>query len=175
MKTVVNFSRFKNKIISKLITRFPSLAKGFIESYRPWETEGIPWTPVTKPLEGCKIAVVTTAGVHHRDQKPFDMEDQNGDPTFREIDITRPMRDLMITHDYYDHGDADRDINIVFPIERLGELEREKIIGHLAGTHYGFMGHIDKAHILTLISDSAPEVAKRLKADRVDMVLLVPG
>ncbi len=113
--------------------------------------------------------------MHHRDQKPFDMDDPDGDPTFREIDMTRPMSDLKITHDYYDHSDADRDINIVFPMERLRELKEEKIIGNLARFHYGFMGHIDKAHIFTLISVSAPEVARRLKADRVDVVLLVPG
>jgi D-proline reductase (dithiol) PrdB len=103
------------------------------------------------------------------------MNDPDGDPTFREIDIQRPLYDLMITHDYYDHADADRDINIVFPIERLREFETEGIIGRVADTHYSFMGHIDGRHIKTLINEYAPEVAQRVKADNVDVVLFTPG
>jgi len=121
------------------------------------------------------VAVVTTSGVHHRDQEPFDMNDSYGDPTFRAIDVQRPLRDLMITHDYYDHSDADKDINIVFPIERLQEMELEGVIGKVADTHYGFMGHIEGPHIHTLINKMAPAVAKRLREDDVDVVLLTPG
>jgi D-proline reductase (dithiol) PrdB len=121
------------------------------------------------------VAVVTTAGVHHRGQRPFDMEDPDGDPSYRKIDMTKPLSDLMITHDYYDHADADRDLNIVFPAERLRELEAEGVVGKLSHTHYGFMGHIDGRHIHTLVSETAPEVAGLLRAQGVDAVLLVPG
>jgi D-proline reductase (dithiol) PrdB len=81
----------------------------------------------------------------------------------------------MITHDYYDHSDAERDINIVFPIERLWELEMEGIIGGVIRIHYGFMGHILGRHLNTLINKSVPEVARRLRSDKVDLVLLTPG
>jgi len=126
-------------------------------------------------LVDCKVAMVTTAGVHHRDQPPFDMRDPDGDPSFRAIDVSRPVCNLMITHDYYDHRDADKDINVVFPIQRLRELERDGIIGEIASTHYGFMGHILGAYVQTLVNRSAPEVARRLKEDGVDVVLLTPG
>ena len=53
------------------------------------------------------------------------MQDPDGDPTYREIERDTPVEALMITHDYYDHRDADRDINIVFPIQRLAELAEE--------------------------------------------------
>jgi D-proline reductase (dithiol) PrdB len=171
----MNLYSLKNKFIAKIITRFPSLAERFTASYAPQETREIPWTPVTKMLEHSKIAVVTTAGVHHNDQEPFNMKDREGDPSFRAIDLRRPLSGLMITHDYYDHSDADRDINIVFPIERLKELEKEMFIGHVADIHYGFMGHITGRHIPTLINRIAREVAVRLKKDNVDIVLLTPG
>jgi D-proline reductase (dithiol) PrdB len=103
------------------------------------------------------------------------MGDPNGDPSFRTIDMSRPLIDLMITHDYYDHTDADRDINIVFPIQRLWALKREGMIGEIADLHYGFMGHIIGRHTHTLINEKAPAVAQRLKADNVDIVLLTPG
>lgn len=171
----MTWHRFKNRFIARVITRFPSLAKRFVESYAPWESEDVPWTPLTKPLSACIVAVVTTAGVHYRDQTPFNMADKEGDPTYRVIDPTRPRDSLMITHDYYDHKDADRDLNIVLPLERLREFERNGVIGKLADRHYSFMGHITGPHIATLISRTAPEVAGLLKQGGADAVLLTPG
>jgi len=169
------FGRFKNILIARIITRFPSLSERFIDAYTPWESEDVPWTEIRKPLHECTVSIVTTSGVHHRDQVPYDMHDKNGDPSFRIIDGRRPLSDLMITHDYYDHTDADKDINIVFPVERLQELVEERIIGKLALRHFAFMGHIDGPQIPRLISKSAPEVARLLRDDGVDVVLLTPG
>ena len=167
--------RKKNKIISRLVSHSAYLKKKFIRGIETTETKGVPWTPLTKPLVECKVALITTAGLHHKVQPPFDMMDKNGDPSFRIIDSGHPIDSLMITHDYYDHSDADKDINIVFPIERLKELEADKMIGKVAQRHYSFMGHIKDPHIQTLINQSAPEVAKKLKEDSVDVVLLTPG
>ncbi|HVN71158.1 MAG TPA: glycine/sarcosine/betaine reductase selenoprotein B family protein [Desulfomonilia bacterium] len=168
-------ARLKNKFISKMISRFPSVAKHYIDAYKPWESKDIPWAPVKKPLSESRVALVTTAGVHRKDQTPFNMHDTNGDPTFRKIERDTPVSDLTITHDYYDHTDADRDINIVFPVERLRELASKGLIGSLAQSHYGFMGHITGPHIYTLSEVSAPEVASRMKKQEVDCVLLTPG
>ena len=172
---LIPFSRVKNIVIAKIITRFPSLAKRLIEAYKPWESEDIPWAPVVKPLHECTLALITTAGVHLKTQTPFDMVDSNGDPTFREIESVAAVDDLMITHDYYDHSDADKDINIVFPMTRLREFVEEGSIGSLANTFYSFMGHIDGPHIPTLIHKSTPYIIKGLKTDKVDVVLLLPG
>lgn len=170
-------TRFKNRAIAKVITRFPSLSKRFVNAYKPVETAeaAVPWTEIRKPLAECTVALVSTCGVHHSGQKPFDMKDPKGDPTFREIDLKKPLSDLKITHDYYDHTDADSDINIVFPVERLREFRGAGIIGSVHETAYGFMGHIDGPHIQTLVNVSAPEVARRLKAANVDVVLLTPA
>ena len=170
-----NYTRFKNKIIAKIITRFPLLSKGLIDSYSPWESEDIPWTPVVKPIHTSQVAIVTTAGVHLKTQIPFDMHDLNGDPTCRIISRNSPLSELIITHDYYDHSDADKDINVVFPLQRLKELEQEKYIGGVAKIHCSFMGHIDGPYISRLITQTAPETAQKLKANGTDVVLLTPG
>ena len=175
MKDRMSITRLKNRAISKLSTRFPLVAKIFMDAFTPLETKDIPWSPIRKPLAECKVAMVTTAGVHHRDQLPFDMNDRDGDPTFRILDISRPAEGLTITHDYYDHSDADKDINIVFPVHRLKEFKEEGYIGDLATSHYGFMGHIVGRHVETLVNKTAPDVAKRLLKDNVDIVLLTPG
>jgi D-proline reductase (dithiol) PrdB len=169
------YSRLKNRIIAKIITRFPSLSRRLVDSYTPVESVDIPWTPIYKPIDECKVSIVTTSGVHLKDQVPFDMNDPNGDPTFREINAAVSPENLMITHDYYDHSDADRDINIVFPIERLREFAESGIIGSVARSHYSFMGHIDGSHIETLKTRTAPEVAGLLRSEDVDIVLLTPG
>jgi D-proline reductase (dithiol) PrdB len=165
----------KNRALAKIMTRAPALSRILTDSYEPLESNDVPWTPAVKLLKDSKVAIVTTAGVHHRTQKSFDMTDRDGDPTCRVIDVRRPLSELMITHDYYDHSDADKDINIVFPVKRLKEFEQEGLIGKVADRNYGFMGHIDGRHIQTLIKRSAPDVALRLKADNVDVVLLTPG
>ncbi len=171
----MNFSRIKNRLIAKIITQYPALSRMFIDSYKPWEFDDIPWSPVSKPLNESKIAIVTTSGVHYKDQTPFDMSDKDGDPTFRVIDSGKSTGDLIITHDYYDHKDAESDINIIFPAERLLEFQKEKVIGELAGNNFSFMGHIDGRHIPTLINESAADVAQKLISDHVDCVLLTPG
>ena len=168
--------RVKNRGLAALATAFPSLGERFAAGYRAErQDDGVPWAPVHKPLAASSIALVTTAGVHHRDQPPYDMNDRDGDPSFRELDFQRPLDSLMITHDYYDHSDADRDLNVVLPVERLRELAAAGEIRAVARLGYGFMGHITGPHLETLKRQSAPEVARRLKKAGVDAVLLAPG
>jgi D-proline reductase (dithiol) PrdB len=103
------------------------------------------------------------------------MADRDGDPSYRALDGDRILDDFEITHDYYDHSNARKDPNIILPLERLRELVGDGKIGSLARTHYAFMGHIDGPHITTLIRKTAREVARKLKADQVDLVLLTPA
>lgn len=169
--------RLKNRFIARMLGLLPPFEKVFTSLYRPEaaETEKIPWTPVVKPLRDSKIAIVTTAGLHHREQPPFDMADPEGDPSYRVLDARKPAADFVITHDYYDHTDAEQDINIVFPVDRLREFETASIIGRLADRNYGFMGHVTGRHIDTLVKARAPEVAEGLRSDSVDAVLLTPA
>ena len=168
--------RLKNQLLARLATRFPALAQRFVDGYQPQETEGaIPWVKPAKPLRQSKLALVTTAGIHHQDQPPFDMSDSDGDPTYRLLNGDSLFDNFQVTHDYYDHTDARKDPNIILPLDRLRELVKEKVIGSLAQTHYSFMGHIDGRHIATLVEKTAREIANKLKADQVDLVLLTPA
>ena len=170
------FLRLKNRGFAALATAFPSLGERLAAGYRAErQDDDVPWVAVRKPLARSTIAFVSTAGVHHRDQPPYDMHDRDGDPSFRELDLERPLDSLMITHDYYDHTDADRDLNVVFPVGRLRDLAASGEIGAVARLGYGFMGHITGRHLGTLKRRTAPEVAARLKKAGVDAVLLAPG
>ncbi len=168
--------RIKNRLIARVITNSPALSKHMLRSFKPLSIdEPIPWSPPALPPSKTTVALVTTSGVHHKEQSPFDMHNPEGDPSFREIDSESLIADLTITHDYYDHRDADKDINIVFPIERLNELRDYGMIGNVAKKHYSFMGHITGKKVDELINRTAPEVAGKLRAEGVDVVILTPG
>lgn len=166
---------FAERVITKIFSRFPAVSEMWAKKFKTHRVEGIPWTPFVKGLSICKVAIVTTAGVHLKSQKPFDMEDKEGDPTFREVPRDVPKSSLTITHKYYDHTDADKDINIIFPIDRLFEMKERGEIGGVAELSYSFMGHILGRHTNTLVEETAPEVATRLKNAGIDVVLLTPG
>src|SRR2546422_8137040 len=105
----------------------------------------VPWTPLRKSLSDSTVVLISTGGVYLRSDRPFNL---NGDPTFRVIPKGAQSDDLAISHQAYDRTDALRDINLVFPIESLRELEAEQVIGRLAEEHYGFglNGQCQKAH-----------------------------
>ena len=164
-----------HKLVARLFTRFPILANFWTRHSKFIEFSDSPWSQVTMPASQCRLALVTTGGVHLVSQPPFNMKDPSGDPIFREIPADTPCKNLKITHDYYDHSDADTDINIVFPIERVLELKKFGDIGEVNHRHFSFMGHITNRHIHTLMTATAPQVASALKADGVDIVILTPA
>lgn len=132
----------------------------------------VPWTPLGKPLAEARVAIVTSCGVHLASDVPFDLDAPGGDVSWRALPGDARAADVAITHGHYDTRDARRDLNVVFPLDRLRELAAEGVVGSVAAWHYGFMGSIMRP--APLIARSAPEVAAQLKADAVDVVLLTP-
>lgn len=131
-------------------------------------TDTIPWSPLRRPLREANVALVTTSGVHLRDDRPFKLA---SDPTFRVIPRTAEAGDLAISHRAYDRTDALRDVNLVFPLQRLRELEAEGVIGRVADRHYGF-GLVERA--ADLIAPGR-EVGRLLERAHVDLALFVPA
>ena len=163
-----------HRVLVQAFKHLPWLGERWARRYPFVRPAGIPWASLQKPLGECRLALVTTAGVHRVDQPPFDMADPAGDPTYRAFPAATPRTLLTITHDYYDHAAADRDLNVVLPLDRVREAVAEGIVGALCPACYGLMGHIDGRHVVTLRSRIAPEVADRLLADGADAVLLAP-
>jgi D-proline reductase (dithiol) PrdB len=71
----------------------------------------------------------------------------------------------------YDRSGFQADWNVAFPLDRLKELVRDKIVGSIAAFHYSFMGAISP---VTRYEPKARELAGLLKQDQVDAVLLSP-
>jgi D-proline reductase (dithiol) PrdB len=130
----------------------------------------IPYTPRSRELKETVFALITTAGIHQRDQEAFNVD---GDNSWRVIagDVERDQ--LMVTHEHYDHRDADKDINCVFPIDRLRELAAEGVIAGVANKHLGFMGYTQ--NFRDLYERAAPEMAKIILRSNADGVVLTAG
>lgn len=128
-----------------------------------------PWTPFTTALSQATVALITTAGVYVEGQEPFDTD---GDPSFRALPKGTPRDHYRVAHTHYDTSAVNEDVNSVYPIDRLRELEAEGIIGKLAQECYGFMGYIPGTFVDRLVREGAPEAARRLKDAAVDAALI---
>ena len=130
--------------------------------------EGEPWIE-GPPLAERRIAIVTTAGLQLRDDAPFNFRSAE----YRIIPGAVAGKDLVMSHTSvnFDRSGFQRDANVVFPIDRLRELESEGAVGSVANYHYAFNGaYMEPA----AYEEKAREVAGLLKGDSVDAVLLVP-
>ncbi len=131
-------------------------------------TEALPWVPFTRPLAEATVALIGTGGFHMCTDTPFRLE---SDASFRMISGSAEASALCITHEHYDRRDAARDLNLIFPLERLRELERERVIGRLAEEHYGF-GFTKQPEDYAV---PAHEIGRRMKRAGVHLALLVPA
>ncbi len=118
-----------------------------------------------------RVALVTTAGLHLRVDRPFDNGGAGID--YRVIPGDVSSKDLVMSHASvnFDRTGFQSDWNVVFPLDRLKAFVQQKLIGSLAAFHYSFMGAIPK---ITRYEPKARELATLLKEDRVDAVLLTP-
>ena len=161
--------------LSLQIFKSSTVRELWAKNHREFEFNTGPWTPLQKPTKESQLCLITSGGLHLNTDPPFDTSDCNGDPTLRTIPLNSDQNKWKITHNYYDHSDAERDWNLIFPLERLCELRNFGKIGALANNHYSLMGHITGPHLPTLLHQTARELADRLRDEHTDLALLVPA
>ncbi len=120
------------------------------------------------PVGQRRVAIVTTAGLHVRGDRPF----ESGAADYRIIPGDTPPSELVMSHSSvnFDRSGFQEDVNVVFPLARLRELQAEKVVGSVSDFHYAFMG----AAAIRALEPKARELAGLLKKDKVDAVLLTP-
>lgn len=128
------------------------------------------FTPVTKELKNMKIAIASAAGIHLKSDTRFNLA---GDFGYRIVPGDTPTSELMVSHGGYDNGDVNKDINCMFPLDRLRELKEEGLIAEVAETHIGFMGGGGNQQKFT--DETGPAIAKILKDEGVDGVIMTAG
>jgi len=148
--------------------------------------DGFPFTLPIKELSSSRVCMITLAGVYRKGQKPFNVSPgvvppqlrpmrfrDRGDWSFREISVDAGPMELAIAHAHYDHTEADEDINCVFPIARLAELEVEGFIGECAPAHYSLMGYVPE--VKPILDTTVREIIPRLHKQEVDAVVVSGG
>lgn len=128
-----------------------------------------PWVTLRRPLTKSRLALVASGGVYVSGQKAFHHHD---DTSLRTIDREVEVADLRTSHFAYDQTAARSDPNVVFPIEPLRRSIAAGRLGGLSPRSYTFMGGIYSSRRVR--DELAPEIARRVIADQVDLVLLVP-
>ena len=121
-----------------------------------------------KTLAERRVAIISTAGLHKRGDRPF----RPGDGSYRVIPAETAANELVMSHISvnFDRTGFQQDLNTAFPIDRLRELVADGRVGSMATVHYSFMGAFPPA----AAEPHARHLAGLLKADKVDAVLLVP-
>jgi D-proline reductase (dithiol) PrdB len=152
------------------LDRLPQLSRNTLLTYPAQVNDDAPFTALSRPLAACRLALVTTAGLHRRGDRLFTA----GDQTYRVIPSGTPTAAIVQSHTSigFDRTATMRDLNISFPIDRVRELVERGVVGGLAPNCYSFMGALREARRLE--SETGPEVGRRLREDGADAVLITP-
>jgi hypothetical protein len=154
-------------------------SKKLVQSWIKLESaREIPWTPLAKPLSESTVALISSAGLALKTDRPFDQEGERrnpwwGDPSYRILPRMVTGDDVNLYHLHIHPRLAAHDINTLLPAQRLLEFEERGEIGRSAANHYSYMGYILEPG--RLLNESVPAMIRHLKEDKVDTVLLVPG
>ena len=134
---------------------------------RNFDHEATPWITVDSLAES-KIALITTAALHRRDDPPFRFADTG----YRLIPDDIDRAELVQSHISvnFDRTHYQRDLNVVLPIDRMHELADAGEIGGVSPTHYSILGATEAF----LLEPSAAEMARRMHEEGVNAALLVP-
>ena len=141
--------------------------------YRWSINEEAPLVRLTKPVSEAKVTLLTSGGISMCAMPAWDPMSRN-DHRLDAIPAAASAADFQINDSYYDHSDADQDLNCQFPIDRLREMVNEGAIGSVAGRFWsGFMGRIYNR--TKILEESAPAFAAELHKDEVDLLIAVPA
>ena len=151
-------------------------ALGYGAAYEWAHFADVPFSPLAKPLAGCRVALITTAAPFNPqagDQGPG--APYNAKAKFYAVysGDTALDHDLRISHVAIDrdHTRAD-DPGSYFPLPALRRLAAKGRIASVAPRFHGAPTH--RSHRATIQVD-APEIVARCLADAVDVAILVPN
>lgn len=143
------------------------------ESYPLVTNKRAPFAPARRALSMLNLALISSAGVYVDGTEPFNLNDPDGDVSFREIPIEVGAEDLKIAARGYDPTAARTDLNAQLPLQRLLEFEANGIIGQLNPVFWSFSGFIPNA--ARLVEEMLPRLQERVRRYEIQAALLIPA
>ncbi|MCI2421439.1 hypothetical protein MOQ72_28795 [Saccharopolyspora sp. K220] len=125
--------------------------------------------PIQAKLSEAKLGMFATVGAHLPSQRSFQ---PTNDLTFRLVPLDVPVSELVFDHPSPIRNFAVADLNVVFPRDRLVEMQADGVFAELAPTAVSMLGSITK--YTELVEQSAPAIADVYVEQGVDLVLMVP-
>jgi D-proline reductase (dithiol) PrdB len=168
----VDSYRFLDRLTQKLVQSWIEL-----EAQHERAAE-VPWTPLSRPLADSTVALISSAGLALKTDRPFDQEGERrnpwwGDPSYRVLPRTATAKDVTLYHLHIHPRVVEQDLNTLLPLQRLLELEDGGEIGCSAAHHYSFMGYCLEPQVL--LDESTPAMIEQMKQDGVNAVVLIPA
>jgi D-proline reductase (dithiol) PrdB len=142
------------------------VAQGYTKPYAWAHFQAVPFTPLSKPISECRVALVTTAG-----RQEVDGSSHGQNLEFFYAMATSPVpKNLYTTHLFWDkqatHTD---DLDSFLPLNRLNEFSAKGCIGSVSPRFYGVLTDYSQGRTVNL---AAPQILEWCRQDQVDALLL---
>lgn len=139
-------------------------AQGYNSDYQWAHFDQVPFTPLRKPLEESRVAVITTA-----------MPDTKTGRDQRQVYASKcqPIPPSMYTDELSWHKTMThtRDVASFLPLQQLEALHADGSIGEIAPSFYSAPTEYSQRNTL---EKDAPEILALCQQDEVDVAILVP-
>jgi D-proline reductase (dithiol) PrdB len=133
----------------------------------------VPLARLRRPVSQSRLTFVSSAGVQPKGTLPFDVVHPVGDYSFRRVPSESRPSELEIHQIKYPTTGANRDLNVIFPIERLRELAEEGVIGALTPNFFSFIGYnMDPERLENTLAE---DIAESVVQDGAEAALLAPA
>jgi D-proline reductase (dithiol) PrdB len=142
------------------------------KEYRWAKNDGVLLTPLTKALDKCRVSFWGQCSARLPEQEPWEIETRGEfleDVSWREIPKEAELDNLVYTGGWMGY-DAEQDRNLVFPLDRFRELERNGFIGELSPVV--FSSH-PTFRVGDLLKKTAPSLIARLKELEIDALVFL--
>jgi D-proline reductase (dithiol) PrdB len=126
-------------------------------------------TPLRKPLAESTIGLITLAGVQRKDEPRLG---ETNDLSYRIVERGTPFDELFVAHTTPVRVFAVEDLNVVYPHDRLIELEADGTIGAFAPRTISMIGSITRYG--ELVDETVPRIHAELERQGVDLAILIP-
>jgi len=137
------------------------------------KSDSVPLARLSRPLSAARLAFVSSAGVQPHGTMPFDVVHPVGDYSYRLVPSRSKPSDLEIHQLKYPTSGANRDLNVIYPIERLQELADEGVVGGLTANFISFIGYnMDPDRLEHTLAE---DIAEAIVREGADAVLLAPA
>lgn len=159
-------------------TRDYYVSQGYEKPYQWAQFDDVPFTPLSKPLSECRVALVSTSDIAVRSPSgggaggARDKTNENKVGSVYAVPTDTSTELLFSRQEHYDKAATHLDdVNTYFPVSRLIQAVASGRLGSIAPECYGVYTAYSQKQT---IEQDAPEVLARCLNNEVDVAVMTP-